>query len=589
MYEAYFGFQKRPFSATPDAGCFFAPELIRKTYDDLRLRAELGQGIVVLTAVAGTGKTLLCRRLSVDLADRLSPIFLANANFATRKDLLQAIHFELGRRYGGLEEQELRLELIAALRGMVNDGRGALLIVDEAHLLSDRLLEEIRALSCQTEGDQPLVRVVLAGQMGLEMRLIEPSLEALNQRIVCHGYLEPLTRAESRDYVAFRLEWAGADVSSVFLPEALDAIAEACNGLPRCLNQLCDHSLLLSYVQDVPVVTAAIVAEALGDLRQLPLHWNESLTAATDPVDSDLQQAIDNSPDEWEDAIGMEAESLPRIHEEPTTAIEVGGDPEPGRSENDVADSGVSVPWKTVTATNPLPPLGVVSGSLIVLPSVGGRRVFEEEAVIDRYAQLDQQGARGSRTFDGAALPARHSLSSRSEHAPLASKPDVPRVDLPERSTQAETPIEAPELDQRFAATHRVPLENSPAATPPAARLPEDRMLQDVLEVEEEIGSSVLEACLEVQDQLGKWWDAPPARSTVDELLDVIEPDECGTVAGLQGRYDVVEPDPRPERDQRAVNESTPPRDERAPVPRYIPKPNYRLVFSKLRRRLGRM
>src|SRR5579863_4900238 len=94
MYEAYFQLQKRPFSTTPDASCFFAPESIQEIFDELILRAESGQGIGILTAHAGTGKTLLCRRLVIELSSRWTPIFLANSNFPTRLALLQSILFE---------------------------------------------------------------------------------------------------------------------------------------------------------------------------------------------------------------------------------------------------------------------------------------------------------------------------------------------------------------------------------------------------------------------------------------------------------------------------------------------------------------
>src|SRR5207244_4509703 len=108
---------------------------------------------------------------------------------------------------------------------------------------SERLLEELRMLASLAEGNEPLARVILAGQMSLEERLAEPVLAALNQRVVCHAYLEPLTRQQSIEYANFRIEWAGGESSRIFAPKALERIASACNGLPRCLNQLCDHVL----------------------------------------------------------------------------------------------------------------------------------------------------------------------------------------------------------------------------------------------------------------------------------------------------------------------------------------------------------
>src|SRR4029077_10439810 len=138
MYEAYFNLPRRPFSSTPDPNCFFAPESIRGSFDELILRAESGRGMGIMTAPAGPGKPLLSRPLACELPSRWTPVFLANAGFPTRRALLQSILFELGKRYSGLEEQELRLSIFALLRELTQVGRGVVLIVDEAHLLNDR-------------------------------------------------------------------------------------------------------------------------------------------------------------------------------------------------------------------------------------------------------------------------------------------------------------------------------------------------------------------------------------------------------------------------------------------------------------------
>src|SRR6516165_2096026 len=128
MYEAYFKLQKRPFSSIPDASCFFTTESIQEVFDELILRAESGQGIGILTAQAGTGKTLVCRRLACEMSSAWTPVFIGNASLPTRRALLQSILFELGKRYRGLEEQELRLSIFTLLKELTEAGRGAVLI-----------------------------------------------------------------------------------------------------------------------------------------------------------------------------------------------------------------------------------------------------------------------------------------------------------------------------------------------------------------------------------------------------------------------------------------------------------------------------
>ena len=294
MYEAFFQLSRRPFSVTADPSCCFTPEPVQEALAELALRVECGQGIGILTAAPGTGKTLLCHRLIAALRERFVPVFIPNSSFPAPRALLQAILFELGHPYGGLDEQELRLELVGAVRRIAHEGRHLLLVIDEAHLLNDLLLEEVRLLANLAEGGDPLVRVMLSGQLLLEERLTSPALESLNQRVACHVYLDAFTRQESIDYLNFRLNWAGSESRQIFTPAALDVIAHVCNGLPRCINQLCDHSMLLAFVAESPQVERQFVEDALADLKQLPLQWNDPLPAAPPP---DLEPALEMEPD----------------------------------------------------------------------------------------------------------------------------------------------------------------------------------------------------------------------------------------------------------------------------------------------------
>jgi len=272
MYQAHFRLEKRPFSATPDPACFFVTEPIQEAFDELVLRAESGQGIGVLTGPAGTGKTLVCRRIAVEVSKHFTPIFLANASFPTRRALLQSILFELGRRYTRMEEQELRLAVFTSLKDLALAGRGAVLIVDEAHLMNERLLEELRMLASLSDREEPLARVILSAQLSLEERLVHPGLEALNQRVVCHRYIEPLTREESIAYVKFRIEWAGGEWAQVFSPQALARIAEAF-GVP--VTRLVD-------VPDEPAVRI-IGTDQARTLWRGPSGGTGTILGATEP------------------------------------------------------------------------------------------------------------------------------------------------------------------------------------------------------------------------------------------------------------------------------------------------------------------
>ena len=276
MYQTYFGLKRRPFGATPDSRCFLASRVIQAALDEIVVCVEQGQGIAVVSAPAGIGKTLLCERLRTELGNRFESVILRHANFLTRRGLLQTLLCELSHAYRQQDEQELRLELSPAIRALQPEREALVLICDEAHQLSRDLLEELRILSDFAENGRPLVRLVLVGQRELEETLAMPSLEALSQRIRAHVCLETMDRADSLDYIDYRLTWAGGRTEEIFDRDAVELICQAADGVPRCLNQLCDQALLLGFVAEQRPISTEIIREALQDLRQLPLHWNET-------------------------------------------------------------------------------------------------------------------------------------------------------------------------------------------------------------------------------------------------------------------------------------------------------------------------
>jgi len=602
MYEAYFHLQKHPFAATPDSTCFFAPDCVQEAVDELILRSESGQGIGLLMAPAGTGKTLVCRRIASELAGRFSPVFLANANVPTKRALLQSILYELGRRYSRMEEQELRLAVYRALKELALAGRGAVIIVDEAHLLSDRLLEELRLLASLSEQEEPLARLILAGQLSLEERLVDPALEALNQRVVCHAYLEPLTRAQSIEYVAYRMDWAGGD-PEIFTPGALDRIASAANGLPRCLNHLCDQALLLAYAHSEGRVSPELVDEALLGLRRLPLHWNTSLTEEIAAAMDD-RAGVDDENDEvrWEQSSDLaEAGDVASA----SACIEIGGaagqpveeelDLEPHEVFHGVkAGTTPSVQYDSVARTGGCMSPGVVPLSEPAEPAMRG---FIEEVVEDRYAALDRSAPRIYRTFDDALVP-EVLRPSRGERIPEAPEPLVPReVSANEGIAAEEAILAGPDLvvDQMLSLIDQVQSHEAlgteqgtedPAAIP---ALRAELHATDVVEPEpefeipeEQLESGILDACLEVQTAVGRWDDghglgADLPTSTIGG---------AGAADELAAEYDVIQPDRKRDADA-PLPFATGYATDRRPAERYVPKPKYRHVFSALRRRLG--
>jgi len=270
MYESFFGLSEKPFASSPHAKRYFASASAENARQTLARCVERAEGTGLLVGPAGTGKTMLCQVLAEQFREKFEIAMLDSGRLCTRRALLQAILFELGLPYRGLEEGELRLSLIDHLSHRQAYPGGMLLLVDEAHTLPTRLLEEVRMITNLARGGEPRVRLVLAGGPMLEERFTNPKLESFNQRLSARCYLAAFDRGETANYVRAQIAAVGGQPDQMFTHEALDAIHRATDGIPRLINQVCDHALIMACAGCVRRLDKTGIEEAWSDLQQLP-------------------------------------------------------------------------------------------------------------------------------------------------------------------------------------------------------------------------------------------------------------------------------------------------------------------------------
>ncbi len=287
MYESFFRFTSRPFVAAPLVSSYFASESSEVARQTLTRSIDRAEGPGLIIGPTGVGKTLLCRMLAARFQQTFQVAMLSSTRILTRKALLQNILFELKLPYRNLEEGELRLSLLDHLQPNEDCPNGILLIVDEAHSLPLRLLEEVRMITNLVRDGQPRVRLVLAGSAKLEEKFASPKLESFNQRIAARCYLEPFGRNDTIDYILTRLSAAGGNAEAIFNDGALRAVFQATDGIPRLINQVCDHALVMAFAGGRSQIDAAGIEEAWADLQQLPGPWQD--TAAVEISGSTIE------------------------------------------------------------------------------------------------------------------------------------------------------------------------------------------------------------------------------------------------------------------------------------------------------------
>ncbi|NBX29888.1 AAA family ATPase, partial [bacterium] len=235
------------------------------------------EGVALVVGPPGTGKSLLLAKVAEHARDDFDVAFLSGARICTRRALWQSILAAIGEAYRG-DEGELRMAVVERIRGLAAAGSGLVLLVDEAHTLPTRLIEELRLLT-NVPTPLPAVHIVLAGSTKLEELLGMPRMESMAQRVAVRAYLEPLDHAETLAYVRTQTRAAGLDWGRLFEHGCEDAVFAATDGVPRLINQLCDQALVIADDGGRPVTTADIAA-AWREIQRLPVPTGLDRAAA---------------------------------------------------------------------------------------------------------------------------------------------------------------------------------------------------------------------------------------------------------------------------------------------------------------------
>jgi general secretion pathway protein A len=268
MYKSFYHLQRNPFEITPDPSFLFPTTRHNEALASLYYGVTAHRGFVVLTGEVGTGKTLILRSL-LGLLQRRDVAFALIFNPTLSP--LEFIRYIL-RDFGLTVGDKAKDELIHILNGFLlqrhQKGLTTILVVDEAHLLSAEILEEIRLLTNLETSQQKLLQIVLAGQPELDQKLDSHELRQLKQRIALRCHLDPLTVNETREYIRRRLQIAGATGAvQIFSSPAIEAVFNHSRGIPRLVNTISENALLAGYAKHAPTITSEIIDDVARELR----------------------------------------------------------------------------------------------------------------------------------------------------------------------------------------------------------------------------------------------------------------------------------------------------------------------------------
>jgi len=272
MYTSYYELKRKPFENTPDPDFLYLSENYREVLSSMFYGVNSAKGLILAMGDVGTGKTTLINALQKKFDSSYVILRITNPRLAfgqsTFTNILEYFAGELGVLSEKANNRDLIKSVTDELEALDKSGRRAVLIIDEAHLLSEESLQDIRLLSNIENEKTKLIQILLIGQNELNIKLQEDSLKALKQRFNITRKLMPLNKSETTDYIMHRLHVAGGK-SQIFKKKALSLIFKKSSGVPRLINQICDSSLLIGYAVGARLIGSGVVKEVINDMNAI--------------------------------------------------------------------------------------------------------------------------------------------------------------------------------------------------------------------------------------------------------------------------------------------------------------------------------
>lgn len=277
----HFGLAALPFTDTQAEADFFPSEQHLRALDfmghALWTRTRLG----VITAEAGTGKSLLVHRLQQSLDERMLVACVQHEHSDPRAFLLKVLQ-DFGFSLDSADRSDRRRLLESFLIHQASTGRLCLLIVENAQAMRPAVLEELRWLAQLEHDGRPVLKLLLLGRPALTLVLESPRMSQLLQGGSSRFTLSPFSEDQTAAYVAHRLRAAGCIDPDKVLAHPLMGMIHACSGgVPRNINLLCTQALLCAQRRGEAQVSAEALDEAIDTLG-----WQQRRQAAVvvDPL-----------------------------------------------------------------------------------------------------------------------------------------------------------------------------------------------------------------------------------------------------------------------------------------------------------------
>jgi type II secretory pathway predicted ATPase ExeA len=265
MFREYYGFSKNPFDKqSVSVGDAFPSRDHKEMTGRLSYLSNI-RGAGVFTSRPGFGKTFALRCFARSLDRNLSETAYICLSTVGITDFYRQFCAAPGIDAPHGKPAMFRVIQDRLYHLLKEKRKPFLLIIDEAHELSDAILKDLKMIMNHDFDSVSCFTLVLIGEPHLNRILEKPVHEALRQRIAVHYAFSGLSDTETERYLLHKLRVAGA-ADSILGDGVLPGIISYSHGCPRLLDNLMNEALLLGAQLEKPSLDSDIIMAATNNL-----------------------------------------------------------------------------------------------------------------------------------------------------------------------------------------------------------------------------------------------------------------------------------------------------------------------------------
>lgn len=236
-----FGLSRDPFQRSPELDDACLPNAISALLSELQSGLRSPQGLSVLVAPAGSGKSVAASAFGRRLASAAHVALLNQPTSSVQAIARDAVALLDASDHDLVIDDDWGAALRAGVERRAEEGRATVLVIDDAHRLSPQALEGLATLF--GNDDSLPLHVFLIGRPRLLDRMQAGTGGALHAHLLQVCRLEPLGVRESVRYLERRIALCGGELGTLYSAEAIEEIVQRAEGRLLALEDVADEAL----------------------------------------------------------------------------------------------------------------------------------------------------------------------------------------------------------------------------------------------------------------------------------------------------------------------------------------------------------